>query len=148
LPPPPSTMSTYSLPSSPESVSDEDNHPKARPWYESEWTPEELGIVPVEPTKRKRERWASTAWVHHPDPALVDRAANRAANRTEAEKNRRRKKEKRQEKREEMMEERREERAMWRRIRRSREKEDDAKREANARARDDRERANRAADWK
>ena len=136
--------SPYSLPSSPESVSDEDNHPKARPWYESEWTPEELGIVPVEPTKRKRERWASTAWVHHPDPALVDRAANR----TEAEKNRRRKKEKRQEKREEMMEERREERAMWRRIRRSRDKEDDAKREANARARDDRERANRAADWK
>ena len=123
-------MSTHSLPSSPESVSDEDNHPKARPWYEpSGWTPEELGIVPS-PKRKRRALWASTAWVHHPDPVRIDRAANRS------------------EKREEEAEAKREEKALRRRIKKTRDSLDDMIREENLRALEKQQMADRAADWK
>ena len=118
-------MSTYSIPSSTESVSDEDNQLKARSWYEPEWTPEELGI---ESPKRKRrempEIWATTPWVHHPDPARVGRANNRSVE----EKNRRLKKDKKAEKREEEAEARREEEALRQRIKKTLQRLDDKKR--------------------
>ena len=136
--------STYSIPSSPESVSDEDNHPKARPWYEPEWTPEQLGIVPKAPKRKCKDQYVSTAWVHHPDPDRVDRVEHRSVD----EQNRRLKKQLRAEKKEEEAEARREEKATWRRIKMAWEKADDETREANARDLAIRERANMAADWK
>ena len=57
------------------------------------------------------------------------------------------KKEKREEKREEKMKETVEEKRVRRRIRKSREREQSEMWEANARALDERERADRAAEW-
>ena len=114
-------MSSLSIPSSPESVTDEDNKPKARPWYEPDWTPEELGLVPVESPK------PTTVWVHHPDPVLVDTIAKREAKLTEEQKNLLRKKEEKAEERElerdARREARREEKALRRRIIKRRENE-------------------------
>ena len=64
-------------PSSPESVSDEDNHRKAPGYWELEWTPEELGIEPSSPDPKKE----TVPWIHHPDPARIDMAAKLFAGR-------------------------------------------------------------------
>ena len=60
-------MSTYSFPSSPESVSDEDNHPKARPWWEAPPKPPKRGRRQgrVRRTARVKE---VDSFVHNPDP--------------------------------------------------------------------------------
>ena len=79
-------------PSSPESVSDEDNHAKARPYWEAEWTKEELGIEPSSPDPKKE----TVPWIHHPDPAHVDQAAKLSAK----ERKRLRRKEEKEEERE------------------------------------------------
>ena len=73
-------MSTLSLPSSPESVSDEDNHPNRRHWWEeAEEEPPRRG--------RRQRRGRCTApvesespFVHNPDPDEVKKIANRSDN--------------------------------------------------------------------
>ena len=137
-------MSKLSLPSSPESVSDEDNHPKARPWWEPEITAEALGIDPSAKRKRKA-KVESTSWVHNPDPARVDNRSEEELNRLL---NRLEKLEKKELAREEEAREKREEKALWRRIKKSRDREDDRMREANRRALQKQEMADRAAEWK
>ena len=67
-------MSTYSLPSSPESVSDEDNHPNRRDWWEAPEEPEEK---PPKRVRRRRQPWASGPFVHNPDADEV-KIANRS----------------------------------------------------------------------
>ena len=74
-----------------------------------------------------------------------------AANRSAKERNRlcrkAEKKEERELKRDEERKAKREEEAMWSRIRRSCEAEDDVMREVNRRAMDDKARADRAVEW-
>ena len=72
-------MSTLSLPSSPESISDEDNHPNRRHWWEEEEEPPRRG--------RRQRRGRCTApvesespFVHNPDPDEVKKIANRFDN--------------------------------------------------------------------
>ena len=130
-------------PSSPESVSDEDNHRKAPGYWEPEWTPEELGIEPSSPDPKKE----TVPWIHHPDPARVDMAAKLSAKERNRLRRKAEKKEERELKRDEERQAKREEKAMWSRIRRSREEEVEVMREANRRAMDDKARADRAAEW-
>ena len=73
-------MSTLSLPSSPEPVSDEDNHPNRRHWWEeAEEEPPRRG--------RRQRRGRCTApvysegpFIHNPDPDEVKKIANRSDN--------------------------------------------------------------------
>jgi hypothetical protein len=122
-------MSSYSLPSSPESVSDEDNHPKARPWYEPDWTPEEMGLVPVESPERERS------------PSTDPKTKNRLLKKEE-------RLEKKELEKEKKKEEEREEKAHRARIKRARENDVERMREKNRRALIDDEIKITAAEWK
>ena len=133
------------------SVSDEDNQPKARPWWEPEITAEALGIDPSAKRKRKAKQkrkakvlHESAYFFHRPDPDRVD-------NRSDEEKNRLlnllEKAEEKELAREEEATEKAEEKALWRRIKKSRDRDDDRMREANRRARQKQEMAARAAAW-
>ena len=142
-------MSKLSLPSSPESVSDEDNHPKARPWWEPDITAEELGIDPSAKRKRKRKRKAkvlheSAYFFHRPDPNRVDNRSEEEMNRLL---DRLEKAEEKELAREAEAREKAEEKALWRRIRKSHDREDDRMRKANRLARQKQEMAARAAAW-
>ena len=145
-----STMSKLSLPSSPESVSDEDNQPKAWAWWDPKIEAEALGIDPSAKGKRKAKRNGkakveSTSWVHNPDPDRVDNRSEEELNRLL---NRLEKLEEKELAREEEAREKREEKALWRRIKKSRDREDDRMREANRLALQKQEMADRAAEWK
>ena len=138
------SMSTYSLPSSPESVSDEDNHPNRRGWWEAPEEPEEK---PPKRVRRRRQPWASGPFVHNPDPDEVKKIANRSDKELQRllailEK----------EKKELAADEEREENKAAARERRARlklrEREDKRIRDDNLRALSNREMADRAADWK
>ena len=125
------TMSKLSLPSSPESVSDEDNQPKDRPWWEPEWEPEALGIDPSAKRKRKAKVLHESAYFfHRPDPNRVDNRSEEEMNRLL---DRLEKAEEKELAREAEAREKAEEKALWRRIRKSRDREDDMMREANRR---------------
>ena len=130
-------------PSSPESVSDEDNHRKARPYWEAECTKEELDIKPSSPNPKKE----TVPWIHHPDPARVDQAAELSAKERKRLRRKEEKEEEREVKRDELRQAKREEKAMRSRIRRSWEEELEVMREANRRAMDDKEMADRKAKW-
>ena len=138
-------MSTYSLPSSPESVSDEDNHPNRRYWWEAPEEPEEK---PPKRVRRRRQPWASGPFVHNPDPDEVKKIANRC--------NKKRQRvlailENKEKKELDADEEREEEKAAARERRarlKPREREDKRIREDNLRALSNREMADRAADWR
>ena len=134
-------MSSYSLPSSPE-FSDEDNHPYDWPWYEPDWTPEQTGKVPVE--SRKRERSPSPPFIHHPNPARVERLAKLSP----AKKERRLKKQLRLEKKEMKEWEKKGAKAFLDRIKRFCERSEERMREENLRALDKAEAAARAAEWR
>ena len=95
----------------------------------------------------KRSRGRDGHFVHNPDPDEVARITQRSNKETENLLAALEKKEKREEKREEKMKEKMEENRLRRRIRKSRERELSEMREANARALDERERADRAAEW-
>lgn len=136
-------MSKLSLPSSPESVSDEDNQPKARPWWEPEWEPEALGIDPSAKRKRKAKVLHESAYFfHRPDPDRVDNRSDEEMNLSDEEKA-----EEKELARWEEAREKAEEKALWRRIKKSRDREDDRMREANRRALQKQEMAARAAAW-
>ena len=130
-------------PSSPESVSDEDNHAKARPYWEVEWTKEELGIEPSSPDPKKE----TVPWIHHHDAARVDHIAKLSAKERKRLRWKEEKEEEREVKRDELRQAKREEKAMRSRIRRSREEELEVMREANRRAMEDKEMADSKAQW-
>jgi len=137
-------MSTYSLPSSPEPVSDEDNHPNRRDWWEAP-EPEEK---PPKRVRRGRQPWASGPFVHNPDPA----DAVKIANRPDKELQRRLAILEKKENKELAADEEREEEKEVARERRARlklqKRVDKRNREDNLRALSNREMADRAADWK
>ena len=135
-------MSTYSLPSSPESVSDEDNHPNRRGWWEAPEEPEEKS-----PKRQRRQPWASGPFVHNPDADEV-----KIANRSDKEREQRLAiLEKKEVKELAAEEEREEEKAVARErrdTRKRREREHKRIRDDNLRALSNREMADRAAEWK
>ena len=138
-------MSTYSLPSSPKSVSDEDNHPNRRDWLEA---PEEPDEKPPKRVRWRRQPWASGPFVHNPDADEV-----KIANRSDKERLQRRLAIlENKEKKELAADEEREEEKVVARERRARlkrrEREENRIREDNLRASSNREMADRAADWR
>ena len=89
----------------------------------------------------------TVAAIHHPDPARIDMAAKLSAKERNRLRRKAEKEEERELKRDEQRKVKREQKAMWSRIRRSWEEEVEVMREANRQAMDDKEMADRAAQW-
>ena len=140
------------MPSSPESVSDEDNQSKARPWYVADYTPEQLGVAPKRPCPKKTQFWCVSPIRHdpgpNPNPGPID-PTERANEQRRIERRLKalERKEAKEEKKEQEREEEREAKRQRRRIRQFWDEQDNRMREVNGRARDKRALALRAAEW-
>ena len=73
-------MSTLSLPSSLEPVSDEDNHPNRRHWWEEAEEEPPRRWLRQQHRRRTAPVWSEGPFVHNPDPDEVNMIANRSDN--------------------------------------------------------------------